>query len=90
MKLNKLINKHVVCDYSINVVDNHKKTCKKTYYCGDNAVSAFCKEIRAIAYKKNSFLQSEMIELTLDKQKEYENATYCHICKKEIGDKKKT
>ena len=55
MKLNKLINKHVVCDYSINVVDNHKKTCKKTYYCGDNAVSAFCKEIRAIAYKKNQF-----------------------------------
>ena len=31
-----------------------------------------------------------MIELTLDKQKEYENTTYCHICKKEFGDKKKT
>ena len=30
-----------------------------------------------------------MIELTLDEQKEYENATYCHICKKEFGDKKK-
>ena len=29
-----------------------------------------------------------MIELTLDEQKEYENATYCHICEKEFGDKK--
>ena len=31
-----------------------------------------------------------MIESTLDEQKEYENAMYCHICKKEFGDKKKT
>ena len=85
---NKSINKHVACGYSINVVDNHKKTCKQTYYRGDNAVSAFCKEIRAVAYKKISFVKSEMIELTLDEQKEYENATYCHICKKEFGDKK--
>ena len=30
-----------------------------------------------------------MIESTLDEQKEYENAMYCHICKKEFGDKKK-
>ena len=86
---NKSINKHVACGYSINAVDNHKKTCKQTYYCGDNAVSTFCKEIRAIAYKKISFVKREMIELTLDEQKEYENATYCHICKKEFGDKKK-
>ena len=39
---NKSINKNVACGYSINVVDNHKKTCKQTYYRGDNAVSAFC------------------------------------------------
>ena len=38
--------------------------------------------------KKNSFIQNEMIELTLDEQEEYENATYCHICKKELGYKK--
>ena len=38
--------------------------------------------------KKNSFIQNEMIELTLDEQEEYENETYCHICKKELGYKK--
>ena len=85
---NKSINKHVACGYSINVVDNHKKTWKQTYYRGDNAVSTFCEEIRAIGYKKYSFVKSEMIELTLDRQKEYENATDCDICKKEFCDKK--
>ena len=49
---NKSINKHVACAYSINVVDNHKKTCKQTYYRRDDSVCTFCKEIRAIGYKK--------------------------------------
>ena len=30
-----------------------------------------------------------MIELTVEEQKEYENAMYCHICKEVFGDKKK-
>ena len=77
---NKSINKHIACGYSINVVDNHSNRCKQTYYRGNNAASVFIKEIRAIAYKKINFVKREMIELTLDEQKEYENATYCHIC----------
>ena len=85
---NKSINKHIACGYSINVLDNHSNRCKQTYYRGDNVASVFCKEIRAIAYKKINFVKSEMIELTLDEQKEYENAKYCHICKKVFGDKK--
>ena len=49
----------------------------------------FVKKYVLLHTKKISFVKSEMIELTLDEQKEYENATYCHICKKEFGDKKK-
>ena len=79
---NKSINKHAAYGYSINVVDNHKKSCKQTYYRGDDAVTKFCKEIRAIAYKKINFYNRQMIELTVEEQKEYENASYCHICKK--------
>ena len=48
----------------------------------------FVKKYVLLHTKKNSFVKSEMIELTLDEQKEYENATYCHICLKEFGDKK--
>ena len=84
-----VIDKHIACGYSINVVDNHSNRCKQTYYRGDDAISRFCKEIRAIAYEKISFCKRQMIELTLEEQKEYEDATYCHICKKVFGDKKK-
>ena len=85
----KVINNHVPCGYSINVVNNHNNTNKQTYYRGDNAVSKFCKEIRAIAYKKISFSKSKMVEYTLIEQKQHENATYCHICEKVFGDNKK-
>ena len=85
----EIINKQVRCGYSINVVDNHSNRGKQTYYRGDNAISKFCKEIRAIACKKISFCKSQMIDLTLEEQKEYEDAKYCHISKKVFGEKKK-
>ena len=84
-----VIDKHIACGYSINVVDNHSNRCKQTYYRGDDAISRFCKEIRAIAYEKISFYKRQMIELTLEERKEYKDATYCHIYKKVFGDKKK-
>ena len=86
---NQIINKHVPCGYSINVVNSHNNSSKQTHYRGDNAVSKFCKEIRAVAYRKINFSKSEMVELTLREQKEYEDAKYCRICKKVFGDKKK-
>ena len=82
-------NKHVACGYSINIVDNHNNTSKQTYYHGVDAISNFCKEIRSIAYKKISFFKRQIIELTLEEQKGYDGARYCHICKKVFGDKKK-
>ena len=84
-----VIDKHIACGYSINVVDNHSNRCKQTYYRGDDAISRFCKEIRAITYEKISFYKRQMIELTLEERKEYKDATYCHIYKKVFGDKKK-
>ena len=84
-----VIDKHIACGYSINVADNHSNRCKQTYYRGDDTISRFCKEMHAIAYEKISFYKRQMIELTLEEQKEYEDATYCHIYKKVFGDKKK-
>ena len=86
---NKKIKKQVPCGYSINVVSNRNDTSKQTYYRGDNAVSKFCKEIRTTAYEKLTICRRQMSELTLREQNEYENAKYCHICKKSFGDKKK-
>ena len=57
----KKVKKQVPCGYSINVVNSHYKSSKQSYYRGDNAVSAFCKEIRNLAYK---FINIYKIDLT--------------------------
>ena len=45
----KKVKKQVPCGYSINVVNSHYKSSKQSYYRDDDAVSAFCKEIRNLA-----------------------------------------
>ena len=85
----KKVNKQVTCGYSINVVSAHSKTSKQSYYRGDNAVSDFRKEIRKHLYKFLNIYKQPMIDLTESEIHEYENAKYCHICKKVFGDKKK-
>ena len=44
----KDLNKHVTCGYSINVVCNHTKQTKQTYYRGEDSLIKFCKELREI------------------------------------------
>ena len=84
----KILNDHIPCGFSINVVSSNGPN-KLTYYRGDNAVSIFCKKIRAIAYEKFKIHRQQTNKLTSDEQKEYEKATYCHICKKVFGANKK-
>ena len=83
------VNKQVPCGYSINVVSAYSKSSKQTYHRGDNALSAFCKEIRNLAYKFINIYKQPMIDLTELEIHEYENAEYCHICKKVFGEAKK-
>ena len=79
----KKLNKHLACFYSINVVNSHDQSSKQSYDLGDNAVSAFCKEIRNLAYKQ------PMIDIIEREIHEYQNAKHCHICKTAFGDAKK-
>ena len=44
----KKLNKQVPFRYLINVITNHNKQSKQTYYRGDSTVSTFYKEIRDI------------------------------------------
>ena len=85
----KKVNKQVPCSYSINVANSHDKTSKQSYYRGENAVSAFCKKIRNLAYKFINIYKQPMIDLTEREIYKYENAKYCHICKKVFGEAKK-
>ena len=85
----KKVNKQVPCGYSINVVNSHNMSSKQSYYRGDNAVSAFCKEIRNLACKFINIYKQPMIDLTEREIHKYENAKYCHICKKVFSEAKK-
>ena len=85
----KKVNKQVPCGYSINVVSAHRKTSKQYCYRGNDAVSAFCKNVCEIAYSQININKQPMIDLTKREIYEYENAKYCHICKKVFGEAKK-
>ena len=85
----KKVNKQVPSGYSVNIVSSHRKTSKQSYYCGADAVSAFPKEMRKLAYKFINIYKQPMIDLTECEIYKYENAKYCHICKKVFGKAKK-
>ena len=73
------------CGYSINVINNHNNSSKQTYYRGESTVSTFCKKTRAIAQDLLGIEKKSMEKLTKEEQLLYDNAKYCHICKKVFG-----
>ena len=78
----KKLNKQVPCGYSISIINNHNNSSKQTYYRDESTVSTFCKEIRAIAQDVLGIEKKSMEKLTKKEQSVYDNAKYCHICKK--------
>ena len=85
----KKVNKQVPCAYSINVVSTHKKALKQYCYRGEDAVSNFCKKMRSLGYEFINIYKQLMIDLTECEKYKYDNAKYCHICKKVFGEAKK-
>ena len=85
----KKVNKQVPCGYTINVANSHDRSSKQSYYRRDDAVSEFCKEIRKLAYKHINIYKEPMIDLIECGIYQYQDAKYCHICKKVFGEAKK-
>ena len=83
--ITKELNKHEVCGYSINVVTNHTKETKQTYYRGKDSLIKFCKEIREIGKKLFDTEMKPMKKLNEKQQSDYDNATQCYICKKRFS-----
>ena len=84
----KKLNKQVPCGYSINVITNHNKQSKQTYYRGDATISTFCNEICDIAQNLLNIEKKPMQNLSNEEQITHDNAEYCHICKKLFGNNK--
>ena len=81
----KKLDKDVPCGYSINVVNNHNKETIQTVYRGEGAVSTFCKQLRKTLQGILNTEVKSMQPLSKEEQKAYDNAKYCHICKKVWG-----
>ena len=86
----KKINQQVPCVYSINVVNNHNKETKQTYYRGKATATEFCKEIRVISKELLNIEKKPMRPLSVKEQiaQNVDNAKCCHVCKKVFGTKK--
>ena len=85
----KNLNKHVPFEYSINVVNNHSKETKQTVNRGENAATTFFKELHKTVHGILDTETKSMQPLSKEQQELYDNAKYCHICKKVFGKAKK-
>ena len=56
---NKIINKHVPCGYSINVVNSHNNTCNQTYYRATMPLVHFVKKFVLLHIKKLVFARDK-------------------------------
>ena len=81
----KELDKHEVCGYSINVINNHTKETKQTYYRGEDSLIKLCKEVREIGKKIFDTEMKPMKKLNEKQQSQYDNATQCYICKKRFS-----
>ena len=81
----KKLDKHVPWGYSINIVNNHIKETIQTVYSGEGSVSTFYKELRETVQGILNTETKSMQPLSKKEQEAYDNAKYCHICKKVWG-----
>ena len=54
-------------------------------YKGEDCIERFCRELREHAVKIINSEKKEMIPLTDEENKSYENQKVCYICKKELS-----
>ena len=55
-------------------------------YKGKNCMERFCKDLREHAIRIIFYEKKEMIPLTYEKNKSYEEQKVCYICEKEFSD----
>ena len=84
------INKHILSVYSLYEhcsFDNTKN--KLDYYIGRNCMKEFCKTLKKHAKRIIYWEKLEMIPLTKEENKSYENQKRCYICKKRFPNNNK-
>ena len=82
---------HEPCGYSLDLVSSFDlKENKHSFYRGQDCIKKFCKELKELGTKIINYEQKEMIPLTDEEKRFYENQKTCYICQKGFCYNKKT
>ena len=74
---------HEPCGYLLDLVSSfNSKQNKHSFYRGKDCIKKFCSDLKELAAKIINYKEKEMIPLTDNENKFYEEQKVCHICKK--------
>ena len=72
--------------YSINLVRSYEPNKNiRNFYRGKDCIKKLCEDLKTQAMEVINFEKKDMIPLTDDEIKYYEERKYCHICKRKFG-----
>ena len=76
---------HEPCGYSLDLVSSFdSKQNKHSFYRGRECIEKFCKDLKELATKIINYEEKDMIPLTDNENKFYEEQKECHIYQKEF------
>ena len=76
---------HEPCGYALTLVSSFdSKQNKHSFYRGKDCIKKFCSDLKDLAIKIINYEEKEMIPLTDNENKSYEEQEKCHICQKEF------
>ena len=76
---------HEPCGYALSLVSLFDKTKNKyNFYRGRDCIKRFCSDLKELGTKIINYEQKEMIPLTDNENKYYEEQKECYICKREF------
>ena len=77
--------KHEPSGYPLSLIDSFDlRENKHNVYRGKDCIKRFCSDLKELATKIMNFEEKEMIPLTDNENKFYEEQGKCHICQKEF------
>ena len=77
--------KHEPCGYTLSLISSFdSRENKRNFYRGKGCIKRFCSDLKELATKIINYKEKEMIPLTDNENKFYEEQTEFYICQKEF------
>ena len=74
---------HEPCGYALNLVCSFdSEENKQSFYRGTDCIKRFCRDLKELGTEIVNYEQREMIPLTDNENRSYEEQKKCHICQK--------